>query len=96
MRFTYDKNQTEFEETNLEKDTRNLGSIKRTFNNKSGFIIIKLFTTLVRPLLEYENVPRIDSHDMDHVEKVHEFLPRHLRPTLGGGTGKDEFAFNAI
>ena len=56
----------------MNKATRVLGVIKRTFTSRSRNIIRKLYTTLVRPILEYGNAPRIHQFvgDMDKVERV--------------------------
>ena len=54
--------------TAVNKATRVLGVIKRTFTSRSRNIIKRLYTTLVRPTLE----PRISQYvgDMDKIEKV--------------------------
>ena len=54
------------------KANRTLGMIKRTFVTRDNHIIKKLYTTMVRPLLEYGNAPRIHQFagDIDKMEKV--------------------------
>lgn len=54
------------------KANRILGVIKRTFVTRDKAIIKRLFTTMVRPILEYGNAPRIHQYagDIDRIERV--------------------------
>ena len=58
--------------TAVNKATRILGVIKRTVTSRSKNIVKRLYTTLVRPTLEYGNAPRTTQYigDMDKIEKV--------------------------
>ena len=58
--------------TSVNKATRILGIIKRTFTSRSKNIIKRLYTTLVRPILEYGNAPRTAQYagDMDKIENI--------------------------
>ena len=58
--------------TAVNKATRILGVIKRTFTSRSKNIVKRLYTTLVRPTLEYGNAPRTTQYigDMDKIENV--------------------------
>lgn len=54
------------------KANRVLGVIKRTFATRDSTVIKKLYTTMVRPTLEYGNAPRIQQYagDIDKLERV--------------------------
>ena len=54
------------------KANRILGLIKRTFISRDVMIMKKLYTTMVRPILEYGNSARIHQYagDIDRVEKI--------------------------
>lgn len=56
----------------VKKANRILGVIKRTFITRDKVIIKKLFTTMVRPILEYGNAARVHQFacDMDKIERV--------------------------
>ena len=56
----------------VSKANRTLGLLKRTFVCRDNMIIKKIYTTMVRPILEYGNAPRICQYagDMDKLEKV--------------------------
>ena len=56
----------------VNKANRILGIIKRTFASRDKLIIKRLFTTMVRPILEYGNAPRLHQFagDIDKLEKV--------------------------
>lgn len=56
----------------VKKANRTLGLIKRTFISRDKMIIKKLYTTMVRPILEYGNSARIHQYagDTDRIEKV--------------------------
>lgn len=58
--------------TSVNKANRVLGIIKRTFTNRSKTIVKRLYTTLVRPTLEYGNAVRTTRYagDIDRVERV--------------------------
>ena len=58
--------------TSVNKATRILGVIKRTFTSRSKNIIRRLYTTLVRPILEYGNALRTTQYvgDMDKIENI--------------------------
>lgn len=56
----------------VKKANRVLGLIKRTFVSRDILIIKKLYTTMARPIMEYENSARIHQYagDTDKVERV--------------------------
>lgn len=58
--------------TQVGRANRILGMIKRTFASRKSMVIKRSFTSLVRPLLEYGNAPRIHQFmgDMDKLERV--------------------------
>ena len=67
----------------VKRANRILGLIKRTFVSRDVTIIKKLYTTMVRPILEYGNAakPHQYAGDVDKVEKVQRRATR-LCPTL--------------
>ena len=67
----------------VKKANRTLGLIKRTFVSRDQLIVKKLYTTMVRPILEYGNAPRIHQYagDIDKVEKVQRRATK-MCPTL--------------
>lgn len=58
--------------TTVGKANRILGIIKRTFTTRDNEVIKRLYTTMVRPILEYGNAPRIHQYagDTDRMERV--------------------------
>ena len=58
--------------TTVGKANRTLGRIKRTFTTRDNEVMKKLYTTMVRPILEYGNAPRIHQYagDTDRMERV--------------------------
>ena len=62
----------------VNKANRILGIIKRTFANRSTGIMKRLYTTLVRPALEYGNAVRTSRYvgDTDKMEKVQQRATR--------------------
>jgi hypothetical protein len=58
--------------TSVNKATKILRVVKRTFTSRGKNIIRRLCTSLVRPTLEYEKVPRTTQYvgDMDKIERV--------------------------
>ena len=56
----------------VNKANRTLGLIKRAFTTRDKLIVKKLYTTMVRPILEYGNAPRTHQFvgDMDKLERV--------------------------
>jgi len=72
------------------KGNQILGLIKRSFVYKNGEVIKKLFTSLVRPLLEYGNViwyPRFNK-DAERLERVQRRATKMIQG-LGGYFYKD-------
>ena len=54
------------------KANRTLGLMKRTFVSRDNTVIKRLYTTMVRPILEYGNAPRTHQFagDIDKLERV--------------------------
>ena len=67
----------------VKKSKLTLGLIKGTFVSRDKLIVKKPYITMVRPILEYGNAPRIHQYDgdIDKVEKVQRRTTK-MCPTL--------------
>lgn len=57
---------------------RILGLIKRPFTSRASTVIKRLYTSMVRPILEYGNAPRIQQYhgDIEKLERVQRRVTR--------------------
>ena len=88
-------------ETVTSKADRMLGMIRRAYTYKDGGTIKKLYTSLIRPILEYGNAAWVPSlkrttTDRECAEKSYKDGTRTTKPRIHRQTESDEIAEHVI
>ena len=83
-------------ETVTSKANRMLGMIRRAYTYKDGGTIKKLYTSLIRPILEYGNTAWVLSLKREQQREELQRWTRTTKPRIHRQTGSDEIAEHVL